>query len=77
MIVQIGRFESCFEVTSINYFSAALREGHLKPLVKIFGYLKNATGRRESIVILSENIREISGKVDNTDDWLEKYPNTS
>ena len=55
--VQVGRFEICYTLTSLNCLSAAAREGHLSWLVKIFGYLQSVTGRRKSIV---------SGKGDKT-----------
>ena len=42
--------------------------------MKIYGYLKNATGRRESIVISPEYISYISVKGSNTADWMEIYP---
>ena len=38
-MIQIGRFDFRFTVTPLNRFSEAPREGHLKRLVKIFGYL--------------------------------------
>ena len=47
---------------------------HIKLLVKLFGYFKDATGRQKIIVISPEDIGEISGKGDNTDDWLDNYP---
>ena len=65
-MVQIGRFEIRFTVTSLNRFSAAPKEGHIKPLVKIFGYLQKNTRRWKSIFILPEDIREVRGKGDNT-----------
>ena len=37
--VHIGRFDVRYALTSLNRFSAAPREGHLRWLVKIFGYL--------------------------------------
>ena len=43
--------------------------------MKVLGYLQDATGRQKIIVILPEDIREISGKGANTADWLEKYLN--
>ena len=76
-MVQIGRFEISFAVTSLNRFSAAPFEGHLKRLVKIFGYLQNTTGRWKIIGILPEDIMEISGKGSNTADLLENYPGAS
>ena len=45
-------------------------------LVKIFGYLKHATGRRKSIIISLEYIRDISSKGYNTTDCMENYPDT-
>ena len=38
--VQIRRFDIRYDLTSFNRFSAALREGHLTRLIKIFGYLQ-------------------------------------
>ena len=67
-MVQTGRFNICFAITSLRRFSAATLEGHLNWLVKIFGYLQDATGRRISIVISPEDIRDISGKGANTED---------
>ena len=46
-MVHIGRFDIRFAVTSLNHFSAAPMEGHLKRPMNIFGYLKKATGRRK------------------------------
>ena len=65
-MVQIGRFDIRLAVTSINRFSAAPKEGHIKRLVKIFGYLQKNTRRWKSIFILPEDITEVSGKGDNT-----------
>ena len=45
-------------------------------LVKIFGYLKHATGRRKSIIISLEYMRDISSKGYNTTDCMENYPDT-
>ena len=50
-VVQIGRFDIRYALTSLNRFSAAPREGHFSRLVKIFGYLKSVTGRRIIIVV--------------------------
>ena len=59
-MVHIGWFDIHFIVTSLNRFSASPREGHIKRLVNIFGYLKNATGGQKIIIITPEDIREIS-----------------
>ena len=65
-MVQIGRFDIRFSVSSLKCFLPDPREGHLKQLVSIFIHFYNTTGRRESIVIQPENIREIIGKGDNS-----------
>ena len=52
--VQIGRFDIRYTVNSLNIFYAAPQGGHLKRLVKIFGYLQNVSGKRKSIVVLPE-----------------------
>ena len=72
--VQIGRFDICYAITSLNRFSAAPWEVHLTFLVKIFGYLQNFSGECRSIAVLPEYIGDISGKGANTKDWLEKGP---
>ena len=73
-MVQIGRFDICFAVTSLNHLLVNSLEEHIKRLVKIFGYLKYANGRWKIIVILLKDIREISGKDVNKANLLEKYP---
>ena len=72
--VQIGSFDICYALTSLNRFLAAPSEGHLSRLVKIFGYFQSVTGRRKTIVVAPEDIEEISGKGANMKYWLEKYP---
>ena len=76
-VVQIGRFDIRFTLTSLNRFLSDPKNGHVSWLVNIFVYLKSVTGRRKSIVILPEDIEEISVKGDNVKDWLEQYPDTS
>ena len=68
--VQTGRFDIRFALTSLNSFLGAPMEVHISWLVKIFGHLQRVTGRRKSIVISPEDMYEISGKGDNTKDWL-------
>ena len=75
--VQIGRFDIRYALTSLNRFLAAPRKGHLSQLMNIFDYLQSVTGRRKIIVVLPDNIEEISGKGANVKYWLEKYPDAS
>jgi len=72
--VQIGRFDIRYALTSLNRFSAAPRAGHLKRLIKVFGYLQTVSAERKSIVVSSEDIREVVGEGCNYKEWLEKYP---
>ena len=44
--VQIGKFDICYDLTSLNRFSTAPQEVHLTRLVKVFGYLKSVLGKR-------------------------------
>ena len=76
-IVLTGRFGIRFVVTFLNRLFAAPWEYHIKRLVNIFGYLQDTTRRRNIIVISPEDIREISGKGSNTEDWLDNYPDTT
>ena len=72
-MVHIGRFYICYAVTSLNFPPKDPRDGHLKILVKIIGYLQNATGIKNGVVIYPEDIKGINGKVVITTDCLEKY----
>ena len=72
--VQIRRFGIRFNLTNLNRFLEAPRDGHLSRLVKCLGYLQSPTGRRKSIAMSIEDIEEISGKGADVKDWLEKYP---
>ena len=74
-MVLIGRFDIFFADSSFNCFSASPRENHIKWLVKIFGHFQDSTERQKSLVISTDDISDISGKEDNTSDWLEKYLN--
>ena len=76
-MVQIRRFDILFYVTSLIIFSADTREVHLNCQVNIFGYVQDNTGRRKSIVISPEDIREISVKAYNTAYWLDNYPDVT
>ena len=59
--VQIGIFDICYALTSLNRFSAA---------VNIFGYLQSVPGKRKCVVVSPEDIEEISGKGVNVIYWL-------
>ena len=49
-LVQIGRFDIRYALTSLNQISAAPREGHLSRLKKIFDYLQTVQEKAKSIV---------------------------
>ena len=45
-IITLGRFDIAYAVNTLSRYSAAPREGHLKALMRIFGYLDTyPTGR--------------------------------
>ena len=71
---QIGRFDIRYALTFLNSLLAAPREGHLSRLVNIFGYLQTVSGRRKCIVVLPEDIYDISGKGVKVKYWLERTP---
>ena len=75
--VQIGSFDICYALTSLNRFSEAPREGNLKRLIKIFVYLQEMPADSKSIVVSAKDIGEIKGKGSDLKVWLEKYPDAS
>ena len=70
-------FTFVFSLTSLNRFLAAPKEVYLSRLMDIFGYSQNLTGRRKIVVILPEDIDEISGKGANVKYWFKNYPDLS
>ena len=75
--MQIGRFDICYNLTSLNRFSTAPCQGHLTILIKIFSYLQTVPAEAKNIVVLAEDIGEIKGKGFDTKVWLEKYPDVT
>ena len=44
--VEIGRIDILFEVSIMSSHVAASREGHMRELLHIFGYLKKSSARK-------------------------------
>ena len=61
-MVKIGIFGIRYSLTSLNDFSEAPREGHLRQLVNIFGYFQHKTGMVKGIVVSPEYIRQNGGR---------------
>ena len=59
-IVCLGRMDVAFAAASLSRFSACPRDGHLKRLLRVFGYLKKYKNRR--IVIDSRDPKLVGGK---------------
>ena len=76
-VLQIGRFDIRYALTSLNLFYATPREGHLKRLINIFGYFQTDPENTKSIVVSHEDIGGINGKVAYLKYWLENYPGAS
>ena len=58
----LGRFDVMFAMVTMARFSQIPREGHLKAMLRVFGYLKGyAKGRIE----VDTNVLRIQGKVIN------------
>ena len=75
--MQMGRFDIRYALTSLNRFSAAPRQGHLTRLIKLFGYLQTVPADTNTIVVLAEDIGDITGKGSDIKVFLEKYPNAT
>lgn len=73
-LVCIGRIDIGYALTSLNRFSAAPRQGHLKLLRQLFGYLKYNPSKR--IVINPEDKADyaIEKMISDGDCWKEQYP---
>ena len=72
-IITLGRFDISYAVNSLSRYSMAPREGHLKALQKVFGYLR--TNPKGKILIDSKTapIRK-SAVITRGQDWNEFYP---
>ena len=50
-VITLGRFDIQFSVTTMARYSHAPREGHLKAVIRIFGYLKNSIKPKLSLTL--------------------------
>ena len=48
--ITLGRFDIQFSVTTMARYSHAPREGDLKAVIRIFGYLKNSIKPKKSLI---------------------------
>jgi len=71
-IITLGRFDIAYTINTLSRYSAAPREGHMKALMRVFGYLDNHPNGR---IIIDPNYYDRS-KYPPTprENWHELYP---
>ena len=72
-IITLGRFDIAYAVNTLSRYSMAPREGHLKALQKVFGYLRNRPNGKILIDSKVPKIRE-TAVITRGQDWNEFYP---
>jgi hypothetical protein len=72
-IVTLGRFDICYALSTLSRYSMAPREGHMKAMIRVFGYLRDhADGRLlidTDVAPIRDNCLISSGY-----NWSEFYP---
>ena len=72
-IITLGRFDIAYAVNTLSRYSAAPREGHLKALMRVFGYLDTHPNGR---IIIDTNLHDKSQYTPaRCKAWDELYPN--
>ena len=71
-IITIGRFDIQFAVTTLARYSQAPRQGHLKALIRVFGYLKKF--RKGKLLIDPTLPDHLDYPFDDLSTWRDLYP---
>ena len=72
-IITLGRFDIHYAINTLSRYSMAPREGHMKAMHRVFGYLKYKQKGKILIDIGQPKVREDLGPAKDYD-WLEFYP---
>ena len=67
----LGRLDVHFAIQTMARFSAAPKEGHMRRMLRIFGYLK---GYLKYGIIIDTGKRAVNGPTDVDVNWDEQYP---
>ena len=70
-IVTLGRFDTHYAVGTLARYSAIPREGHLKAMLKVFGYVKTYNKRR---LVINTDQPEYTKLESVRHNWTEFYP---
>ena len=71
-VISLGRFDVMYAVVSLSRYSAAPREGHLKAMMRVFGYLK---GYLKGKLVFDTNYLEVEDvEFIESALWTEMYP---
>ncbi len=73
-IITLGRFDIAYAVQSLARYSMGPREGHLKAMQRVFGYLRNHPDGCLMIDISDPPIRD-KANISSGYNWSEFYPN--
>ncbi|MGH7955112.1 MAG: Ty1/Copia family ribonuclease HI, partial [Gloeomargaritales cyanobacterium] len=69
-IVNLGRLDIIFALSSLNRFSSCPREGHMDRVLKIFGFLKKYPNRS---ICMSNFKQDFSHFAEVKTDWTQEY----
>jgi hypothetical protein len=75
-LITLGRFDIAYAVNTLSRYSAAPREGHVKAMMRVFGYIRQFPKAKICIDTSKAPIRN-KIKVTRADTWSEFYPDAS
>ncbi|MGH3055100.1 MAG: hypothetical protein ACRDL7_09005, partial [Gaiellaceae bacterium] len=70
-IINLGRIDIMYSISSLSRFSSCPREGHMDRILKVFGYLKKYPNRAFCINKFKQNYDDYQSI---TCDWTQEYP---
>jgi hypothetical protein len=70
-LITLGRFDICYAINALAHFSMAPREGHLKAMYRVFGYLKRF---QKGKLLVDASYPDHSEYPEVEYNWTEFYP---
>ncbi|HEY9300451.1 MAG TPA: Ty1/Copia family ribonuclease HI, partial [Phormidium sp.] len=72
-IITLGRFDICYAINTLSRYAMAPREGHVKAMIRVFGYLQYRPKGKILVDVGEPPVRQ-SIEPTKDQDWMEFYP---
>ncbi|HEY9297802.1 MAG TPA: reverse transcriptase domain-containing protein, partial [Phormidium sp.] len=72
-VITLGRFDICYAINTLSRYAMAPREGHMKAMMRVFGYLRQRPKGKILVDVGEPHVRKSIEPIKNQD-WMEFYP---